>query len=151
MADHVALLRSVNLGPNRLKMADLRASFEAAGFTDPRTIVQTGNVLFELDGQSALALYKQYLGEHARDLPASGLLFPLSVRRNESGDPVYLAGVCTDVTERRMTEERLRQAHRMESVGRLASERFHPLEIGDGIKGQSIRLIRSQKPTNAPT
>jgi hypothetical protein len=39
-----------------------------------------GNVLYELDGQSALALYKRYLGDQARDLPASGLLFPLSVR-----------------------------------------------------------------------
>ncbi len=39
-----------------------------------------GNVLYELDGKSALDLYKQYLGEHSRDLPASGLLFPLSLR-----------------------------------------------------------------------
>lgn len=39
-----------------------------------------GNILYELDGQSALALYKKYLGEHAADLPASGLLFPLSLR-----------------------------------------------------------------------
>jgi hypothetical protein len=38
------------------------------------------NVLYELDGQSALALYKKYLGEHAARLPASGLLFPLSIR-----------------------------------------------------------------------
>ena len=40
----------------------------------------TGNVLYELDEQPALALYKKYLGEHASDLPASGLLFPLSLR-----------------------------------------------------------------------
>ena len=39
-----------------------------------------GNILYELDGQPALALYKKYLGEHAKDLPASGLLFPLSLR-----------------------------------------------------------------------
>jgi hypothetical protein len=39
-----------------------------------------GNVLFELDGRPALGLYKQYLGEHAKGLPATGLLFPLSVR-----------------------------------------------------------------------
>src|SRR5690606_27053798 len=35
-----------------------------------------GSQLFELDGQPALALYKKYLGEYARDLPAAGLLFP---------------------------------------------------------------------------
>lgn len=38
------------------------------------------NVLYELDGQSALELYKQYLGDQAKDLPASGLLFPLSLK-----------------------------------------------------------------------
>ena len=38
-----------------------------------------GNVLYELDGQPALTLYKQYLGEFASELPASGLLFPLQI------------------------------------------------------------------------
>lgn len=39
-----------------------------------------GNVLYELDGQPALELYKRYLGERAEGLPATGLLFPLAVR-----------------------------------------------------------------------
>ncbi len=39
-----------------------------------------GNILYELDGKSALDLYKQYLGKHAEGLPATGLLFPLSIR-----------------------------------------------------------------------
>jgi hypothetical protein len=47
-----------------------------------------GNVLYQLDGQSALALYKRYLGEHAADLPASGLLFPLSLRTRQVSAPV---------------------------------------------------------------
>jgi hypothetical protein len=38
------------------------------------------NILYELDGQPALELYKRYLGSHAADLPASALLFPLSLR-----------------------------------------------------------------------
>ena len=37
------------------------------------------NVLFEVDGESALNVYKRYLGDHAKDLPASGLLFPLAM------------------------------------------------------------------------
>ena len=44
-----------------------------------------GNVLFELDGQSALSLYKQYLGDHADELPASALLFPLEMRIGTGG------------------------------------------------------------------
>ena len=43
-----------------------------------------GNVLFELDGQPALALYKRFLGERAADLPATGLLFPLQLTRDLS-------------------------------------------------------------------
>lgn len=38
-----------------------------------------GNILFELDGEPALDIYKRYLGEHARNLPASGLLFPFAM------------------------------------------------------------------------
>ncbi|HWI18703.1 MAG TPA: FIST N-terminal domain-containing protein [Vicinamibacterales bacterium] len=47
-----------------------------------------GNVLYQLDGQSALALYKRYLGDHAAGLPASGLLFPLSLRTRDVSAPV---------------------------------------------------------------
>jgi hypothetical protein len=38
-----------------------------------------GNVLHELDGEPALEIYKRYLGEYAKDLPASGLLFPFAM------------------------------------------------------------------------
>lgn len=39
-----------------------------------------GNVLFEVDGKSALDLYKLYLGpEESRNLPGSALLFPLRI------------------------------------------------------------------------
>ncbi|MEW6676965.1 MAG: FIST N-terminal domain-containing protein [Pseudomonadota bacterium] len=55
-----------------------------------------GNVLYELDGEPALEVYKRYLGEYAKDLPASGLLFPfaiLSDDREETGLIRTLLGV----------------------------------------------------------
>ncbi|OAN50431.1 hypothetical protein A6A04_18295 [Paramagnetospirillum marisnigri] len=50
-------------------------------FGPPRTITRSAaNVLYELDGEPALDLYKRYLGEEAQGLPGSALLFPLSIR-----------------------------------------------------------------------
>ena len=46
MAVHVALLRGINLGPNRrVAMADLRALLTEAGYGDVRTHLQSGNVV----------------------------------------------------------------------------------------------------------
>lgn len=38
-----------------------------------------GNTLYELDGKPALDLYKNYLGDKAKDLPGAALLYPLNV------------------------------------------------------------------------
>lgn len=55
-----------------------------------------GNVLYELDGTSALALYKRYLGEHANDLPSSGLLFPLSISSGPAKERVVRTILAVD-------------------------------------------------------
>ncbi len=47
-----------------------------------------GSVLYELDGRSALGLYREYLGELAAGLPASGLLFPISLSIGTTGRSV---------------------------------------------------------------
>ncbi len=46
------------------------------------------NILYELDGQPALELYKRYLGSHAANLPSSALLFPLSLQLEQSDTSV---------------------------------------------------------------
>lgn len=46
---YVAFLGSINVGGNRLKMDDLRAAMERAGFADVATVVASGNVLFSHD------------------------------------------------------------------------------------------------------
>lgn len=62
----------------------LRVGFGSLGgwdsFGSKRLVTKSkDNVLFELDGKPALALYKEYLGDKAKELPGSGLLFPLSL------------------------------------------------------------------------
>jgi hypothetical protein len=61
-------------------------------------------VLFELDSQPALDLYKKYLGDRAAELPASGLLFPLSIRMpGESEDRLLRTILTIDEQNRSMT------------------------------------------------
>ena len=45
---YIALLRGINVsGHKKIKMPDLKAMFEALGFTNVRTYIQSGNVVFE--------------------------------------------------------------------------------------------------------
>jgi uncharacterized protein (DUF1697 family) len=56
MTTYVALLHSIVLGGGRrVVMSDLRATVESIGFRSPRTLVATGNLVFEADiiGRSA--------------------------------------------------------------------------------------------------
>ena len=47
MTRYAAFLRGVNVGGVNLKMAEVANAFEQAGFTNVRTILASGNVLFE--------------------------------------------------------------------------------------------------------
>lgn len=54
MGRHLALLRGINVGGKHLlPMKDLAAIFEAAGTTEVRTLIQSGNVVFSADGKLA--------------------------------------------------------------------------------------------------
>ena len=49
----VVLLRGVNAGPrNRISMPDLRTALERAGFSDVRTLLQSGNVVLAHEGSA---------------------------------------------------------------------------------------------------
>ena len=62
-----------------------------------------GNVLYELDGRPALQLYKQYLGDLAEGLPATGLLFPLAVRQDPDDRSLVRTILAVDETEQSLT------------------------------------------------
>jgi hypothetical protein len=67
-------------------------------FGPERVITKSkANVLYELDGKPALEIYKKYLGDQAKDLPGSALLYPLSIRMKNSDD--YLVRTILNVNE----------------------------------------------------
>jgi uncharacterized protein (DUF1697 family) len=71
---YVALLRSVNVaGHGRIAMNELRASFEALGYSGVTTYIQTGNVVFSAGSKSetgVAAAIEQQLAEDFGDSPA---------------------------------------------------------------------------------
>jgi hypothetical protein len=67
------------------------------------TTRSSGNVVYEFDGRSALGLYKTYLGEHATGLPATGLLFPLSLRTADGTTGVVRTILSIDEHDQSMT------------------------------------------------
>lgn len=87
----------------------IRVGFGSYGgwerFGPERMITRSrANVLYELDGEPALDLYKRYLGEEAANLPGSALLFPLTVRpQHDEKSAVVRTIVGVDDTEKTMT------------------------------------------------
>ena len=82
--------------------AQLRVGFGSIGgwdvFGPERVITRSaGNVLFDLDGESALSLYKTYLGPQAEKLPSSALLFPLALHL--PGADTYVVRTILGVSE----------------------------------------------------
>jgi uncharacterized protein (DUF1697 family) len=66
---HLALLRAVNVGGRAaVAMADLRAVAEAAGLSGARTLLRSGNLLFESAGPGPAALERRLEAALARQL-----------------------------------------------------------------------------------
>jgi uncharacterized protein (DUF1697 family) len=85
MTMRVALLRGVNVGGNKkISMAELKAMIEALGFTEVKTLLQSGNVVFragseaeadleahlEAETETRLGLKTSYLVRNAKQWQA---------------------------------------------------------------------------------
>ncbi|MCY3912621.1 MAG: DUF1697 domain-containing protein [Chloroflexi bacterium] len=93
---YIALLRAINVGgTKKLLMADLRAMFEAAGCTEVRTYIQSGNVVFRADPALAERIPELIEGEIAA---SKGFQVPVVTRSAAewsavvSGNPFLAAG-----------------------------------------------------------
>jgi len=63
----------------------------------------TANVVYEIDNEPALELYKRYLGEAASELPSSGLRYPFSIKKDENDTEVIRTVLAVDEETQSMT------------------------------------------------
>lgn len=87
---------------------DLQVGIGSLGGWDPfgpeRLVTKSkGNVCYEFDFQPSLDLYKKYLGSHASGLPASGLLFPISLRFTDGSKGLVRTILSVNENEKSMT------------------------------------------------
>jgi len=96
------------------------------------------NVLYELDGKPALELYKTYLGDFAKDLPLSGLRFPLNIRANENEPEVIRTLLSTDEKTQSITfAGDVPEGY----MARLMKPNIDDLIDGAGLAAEDIRNI----------
>lgn len=81
------------------------ASFGGWSTFGPERIItkSEGNILYEIDDQPALDLYKKYLGDKADQLPQASLLYPLNVTPEGKTAPVVRTILGIDNEKQSMT------------------------------------------------
>ena len=95
---HIALLRAVNLGPrNRVPMAALCELAHDLGLTNARTLLNSGNLVFEAGRRSAAAVEQLLEDETATRL---GVRTDFIVRRAAEWEAVIDANPFPDVAKR---------------------------------------------------
>jgi len=120
----------------------LKVGYGSMGGWDPfgpeRIITRSSeNLLYELDGQSALEVYKKYLGKHAEGLPATGLLFPLSIRTKNGETGIVRTILSVNEEEKSMTFAG--------DIPEGAYARFMKANFERLIDGASEAAVRSQE------
>jgi hypothetical protein len=127
--------------------ADIQIGHSSLGgwdeFGKERVITKSDkNVLYEIDGDSALDLYKEYLGTYADELPGSALLFPLSLRLEGSDQTLVRTILKVDNVNKTMT-----------FAGNLpegSKVRFMKANFEKLIKASSTAAEKSFQTTKAP-
>jgi uncharacterized protein (DUF1697 family) len=100
---YVSMLRGINVGGHkRIKMDQLRASFEALGFEQVKTYIQSGNVVFKTTKSSPAVLSRKMEERILKDFG-----FPVSVISRTADEIAATVGNNPFLKERGIDPERL--------------------------------------------
>jgi uncharacterized protein (DUF1697 family) len=104
---YIGLLRAINLGAhNKIAMSDLRALLEKLGFTDPKTLILSGNVVFKSAEKSAAKIEQVLEAATAKHLGVTTDYFVRSAsewqamiaanpfRAQAKSDPARMVAMC---------------------------------------------------------
>jgi uncharacterized protein (DUF1697 family) len=81
MPRYVALFRGINVGKaKRIAMADLRALLQKLGFTDVRTLLNSGNAVFTAPATAPVKLSQRIRAEVAKKLGVDALVIVKSAK-----------------------------------------------------------------------
>lgn len=91
MATVVALLRGVNVGGRKVSMAELRELIESLGYSDARTYIQSGNVIFKSARKPASSALESAIEERFGLAVDVMLRTPAELKRALERDPFQSA------------------------------------------------------------
>ena len=96
-----ALLRGINLGKRQLKSAELKAVVESLGFTDVKTLLASGNVVFTAPGKHAAELERLL---HEALVKHTGLKSEVFVRSPQEMEAIVVANPFPEVAKERPSQ-----------------------------------------------
>lgn len=142
MRTYIALLRGINVGGHRLiKMADLKAMFEAFGFGGVQTYIQSGNVVFQADEA------EEPLRERIEQQIAATFGFPVVVALRTHDELARVVAACPFAPDALAEDERLYVALLAETpmpagIERMLASKTAPDEFR--VLGREVYLLYRQ-------
>jgi uncharacterized protein (DUF1697 family) len=124
MTTYIGLLRAVNVGGrNKISMAALRELVEQAGYSDARTYVQSGNVVFTTPDRSRTRIESTL----ERELAARGLATPVMVRTGRDLQRTLAANPFPEADPKTILVVFLKEA--ASHTGPLDTSRYGPEQV----------------------